>query len=193
MITAVVPRTLGFVIVRGLLGLVGLGPAPDAKDVEIAVLRHQLAVLGPCWVRAGASGQPAPVHPDRPDTAGAGTVGHLPFRPSRHECGSRQGKFLDPIVESHCAADQPGQASGLPCTPAKWARRGSGVKSGPEGARAATRSAPHPGGAGPQAARHNGIRRLAAGPWAVSDQHTPRMFGSTDPHSWTCAEPRASR
>jgi len=46
MITAVVVRTLGFVIVRGLLCLVGLGPAPDAKDVEIAVLRHQLAVLG---------------------------------------------------------------------------------------------------------------------------------------------------
>jgi putative transposase len=42
----VVMRTLGFVIVRGILGLLGLGPAPDAKDVEIAVLRHQLAVLG---------------------------------------------------------------------------------------------------------------------------------------------------
>jgi len=41
----VVVRTLGFVIVRRLLGLVGLGPAPDAKDVEIAVLRHQLVVL----------------------------------------------------------------------------------------------------------------------------------------------------
>src|SRR5664280_2389638 len=40
-----------------------------------------------------------------------------------------------------------------------------------------------PEGQGPQAARHNGIRRVAAGPWAVSDQHTPRMFGSTDPHS----------
>jgi hypothetical protein len=39
-------RTLGCVIVRGLLRLVGLGPAPDAKDVGIAVLRHQLAVLG---------------------------------------------------------------------------------------------------------------------------------------------------
>lgn len=46
MIIAVVVRMLGFVIVRGLLGLVGLGAAPDAKDVEIAVLRHQLAVLG---------------------------------------------------------------------------------------------------------------------------------------------------
>jgi len=29
-----------------MLGLVGLGPTPDAKDVEIAVLRHQLMVLG---------------------------------------------------------------------------------------------------------------------------------------------------
>jgi hypothetical protein len=33
------------VIVRRVLGLVGLGPTPDAKDVEIAVLRHQLMVL----------------------------------------------------------------------------------------------------------------------------------------------------
>ncbi len=41
-----VGRTLGFVIVRGLLALVGLGPAPDAKDVEIAVLRHSWR----CWV-----------------------------------------------------------------------------------------------------------------------------------------------
>jgi putative transposase len=45
MINAVVLRTLGYVILRGLLGLVGLGPAPDAKDIEIAVLRHQLTVL----------------------------------------------------------------------------------------------------------------------------------------------------
>jgi hypothetical protein len=41
----VVVRTLGFVILRRLLGLAGLGPAPDAKNIEIAVLRHQLAVL----------------------------------------------------------------------------------------------------------------------------------------------------
>src|SRR5664280_1756392 len=47
-----------------------------------------------------------------------------------------------------------------------------------------------PEGQGPQAARHNGIRRVAAGPWAVSDQHTPRMFGSTDPHS--CRKSRKS-
>jgi hypothetical protein len=37
--------TLGFVLLRRLLGLAGLGPAPDAKDAEIAVLRHQLIVL----------------------------------------------------------------------------------------------------------------------------------------------------
>jgi hypothetical protein len=42
-----VVRTLGFVIVRRVLGLVGLGPVPDAKDVEIAVLRHQLMVVRP--------------------------------------------------------------------------------------------------------------------------------------------------
>jgi len=45
MITTVVTRTLGWVILQRVLGLAGLGPAPDAKDVEIAVLRHQLAVL----------------------------------------------------------------------------------------------------------------------------------------------------
>jgi putative transposase len=38
-------RTLGFVIVRVVLSLVGLGPTRDGKDVEIAVLRHQLLVL----------------------------------------------------------------------------------------------------------------------------------------------------
>jgi putative transposase len=40
-----VVRTLAFVVVRRVLGLVGLGSNPDAKDVEIAVLRHQLMVL----------------------------------------------------------------------------------------------------------------------------------------------------
>jgi hypothetical protein len=40
-----VVRTLALVIVRRVLGLVGLGPAPDAKDIEIAVLRHQLMVV----------------------------------------------------------------------------------------------------------------------------------------------------
>jgi hypothetical protein len=45
-VTGVVVRTLGFLIFRRLLGMVGLGPSPDVGDVEIAVLRHQLAVLG---------------------------------------------------------------------------------------------------------------------------------------------------
>ena len=44
-LAVMVARTLAFVIVRRVLGLVGLGPAPDAKDVEIAVLRHQLMVM----------------------------------------------------------------------------------------------------------------------------------------------------
>ena len=38
-------RTLAFLVLRRILGMVGGGPAPDAKDVEIAVLRHQLSVL----------------------------------------------------------------------------------------------------------------------------------------------------
>src|SRR5215203_431984 len=33
------------VLLRRVLGLLGIGPAADAKDVEIAVLRHQLTVL----------------------------------------------------------------------------------------------------------------------------------------------------
>jgi putative transposase len=44
-LSTVVVRTLAFLIVRRVLGLVGLGSAPDAKDVEIAVLRHQLMVV----------------------------------------------------------------------------------------------------------------------------------------------------
>lgn len=40
-----VVRTLVFMVVRQAVRLIGLGPSPVAKDVEIAVLRHQLAVL----------------------------------------------------------------------------------------------------------------------------------------------------
>src|SRR4051794_34763399 len=42
---AVVVRTVAFMVLRQVLSLIGLGPSPDAKDVEIAVLRHQLLVL----------------------------------------------------------------------------------------------------------------------------------------------------
>jgi putative transposase len=41
----VVVRTLAFLVLRRILGMVGGGPTPDANNVEIAVLRHQLAVL----------------------------------------------------------------------------------------------------------------------------------------------------
>jgi putative transposase len=41
----VVVRTLAFLVLRRILGVMGGGQTPDAKDVEIAVLRHQLAVV----------------------------------------------------------------------------------------------------------------------------------------------------
>ena len=40
-----VARTVAFMIVRRVLGVLRRGPTPDADAVEIAVLRHQLAVL----------------------------------------------------------------------------------------------------------------------------------------------------
>ena len=40
-----VVRTVAFMVLRQVLSLIGLGPTPDAKDVEIAVLRHQHSVL----------------------------------------------------------------------------------------------------------------------------------------------------
>jgi hypothetical protein len=57
-----VVRTLTFMIIRQVLSVIGPGPSPDAKDVEIAVLRHQLAVLhanstgsGPVRARGAAT------------------------------------------------------------------------------------------------------------------------------------------
>src|SRR5436190_2588604 len=41
----VVVRTVALMIVRRVLGMLGCGATPDADAVEIAVLRHQLAVL----------------------------------------------------------------------------------------------------------------------------------------------------
>src|ERR1035437_3225388 len=49
-----------FLLVRKLLGLVGIGPSPDEKDVEIAVLRHQLSVLRR---RSRVLGSPPPIAP----------------------------------------------------------------------------------------------------------------------------------
>jgi hypothetical protein len=45
MIALVVVQTVGMLVLRRLIRLLGMGPTPDAKDVELAVLRHQLAVL----------------------------------------------------------------------------------------------------------------------------------------------------
>ena len=51
-----VVRTLALVIVRRVVGLIGLGPASDAKDIQIAVLRHQLMVV--CRQVAGSHSTP---------------------------------------------------------------------------------------------------------------------------------------
>ena len=42
---SVVVHTIALMIVRRVLGALGCGPTPNADAVEIAVLRHQLAVL----------------------------------------------------------------------------------------------------------------------------------------------------
>src|SRR5438046_3462698 len=44
-VDGVVVRTIALMIVRRVLGVLGCGPSPNADAVEIAVLRHQLAVL----------------------------------------------------------------------------------------------------------------------------------------------------
>ena len=41
----VVVHTIALMIVRRVLGALGCGPPPNADAVEVAVLRHQLAVL----------------------------------------------------------------------------------------------------------------------------------------------------
>jgi hypothetical protein len=40
-----VVRALGLMLVRRMLGGLGCGPRPNANVVEIAVFRHQVAVL----------------------------------------------------------------------------------------------------------------------------------------------------
>ena len=40
-----VVHSIALMIVRRMLAVLGCGPTPDADAVEIAVLRHQLAVL----------------------------------------------------------------------------------------------------------------------------------------------------
>jgi transposase-like protein len=42
-------HTAAFTVVRRFLGVAGLGPSPDANDVEVDVLRHQLLVCVSNW------------------------------------------------------------------------------------------------------------------------------------------------
>jgi hypothetical protein len=53
---------IGFVLLRRALGL-GIGPAPDAEDVEIAVLRHQLTVLRRQVARPANRVRSSPISP----------------------------------------------------------------------------------------------------------------------------------
>jgi transposase InsO family protein len=45
MLGVVVVRTVALMLVRRVLAVLGCGPTPDANEIEIAVLRHQLAVV----------------------------------------------------------------------------------------------------------------------------------------------------
>jgi hypothetical protein len=51
-------RTLVFLAARRVLGVFGVGPVPDAKDVEIAVLRHELMC---CAARSPGRGTRRPI------------------------------------------------------------------------------------------------------------------------------------
>ena len=67
-----------FLLVRKLLGLVGIGPSPDEKDVEIAVLRHQLAVLKRQVARPRFSPTDRAVLAHACSISSARALGHLP-------------------------------------------------------------------------------------------------------------------
>jgi hypothetical protein len=75
-----VGRTLVFLIVRRVLGAVGLGRSPDQKDVEIAVLRHQVAVLKRQVTRPRTSGS-TPTDHTEPSTK-QHPYGHSPTMPA---------------------------------------------------------------------------------------------------------------
>jgi hypothetical protein len=49
-----VVRTVALMVVRRLLGVLGFGPTPDANEVEIAVLRHQLDAIDAAALASGA-------------------------------------------------------------------------------------------------------------------------------------------
>jgi len=70
------PCSVTFLLVCRLLDLLRLGPSPDEKDVEIAVLRHQLAVLSRQAARPRYSLPTALSWPPWP-LSQPGALGHL--------------------------------------------------------------------------------------------------------------------
>ena len=66
--------SMTFLLVRKLLDLVGIGPTPDEKDVEIAVLRHQLSVMHRQVARPHFSPTDRAVLATLAKTTSAGTV-----------------------------------------------------------------------------------------------------------------------
>ena len=110
-------RTLGFLIVRRVLGLVGLGPDADAKDVEIAVLRHQLVVLRRQVARPRNSAvgllSELECHPERRATGlsrKGGPASHP--APIGSVLGVRAGASIRPAWRQRRAAARRGAASG---------------------------------------------------------------------------------
>ena len=76
---------ISFLIVRRLLDLVRLGPTPDEKDIEIAVLRHQLAVLDARWRGLGTRRRTGCCWPRWPGSS-AGSAGRRSSSPRRLCC-----------------------------------------------------------------------------------------------------------
>jgi hypothetical protein len=71
-VSRAVVRTLALPVLRQALGLVRHGSSPDAKDVQIAVLRRQLLVL-----RRQATRRVVDVVDGRPDRPGIDRCGEL--------------------------------------------------------------------------------------------------------------------
>jgi hypothetical protein len=105
-----VVRTLAFIVVRRVLGLIGLGACPDAKDVEIAVLRHQLtatlAKLLPPATPPATDPRPAaeglPIQPWSDANAGVRRIGRTQFgkarRPRRASCALTRDPLTHPVL-----------------------------------------------------------------------------------------------